>query len=89
MIFRLKSSRRLLLALYAAFVCGFIWTLYAVNWTLNTEPIAAAEAKNPTPSILCFIPANPTNLAASRAVKETWGSRCDALLFFRFVVVFN
>lgn len=39
--------------------------------------------------LLCFVLSSADRVASSLSVKETWGSRCDGLFFFRSVVFYS
>ena len=69
-----------ILLVSAAGVCALIWVASHPNDDVaKTKPLRQHR-------LLCFVPADSKRVSSSLSVKETWGSRCDALLFFRSVV---
>lgn len=64
-----------------------IWLVTCATWYRRDENEDKSIGKlvGHRQKLLCFILSNPDRVASSVSVKETWGSRCDGLLFFRLV----
>ena len=50
---------------------------------LKQDRTTTQEEAEFNPRILCWIMTNPTNIPQkAKSVRDTWGKRCDILLFF-------
>lgn len=71
-------SRRALVKLLATIISVLVALCFVTR---------SARRWTPRPSrLLCFVLAHADRAPASAAIRDTWGARCDTLLFFRYAI---